>query len=174
MFRLFRLTLDTFVSFSVGAYTSLYFIDKKKMMKQFADIPLVEGRSLLSEELCGDFEREFRKCDRFTWDANHPALGGYSRSNDNGESVDFRDTILGFVANCRRRTIYENQVRRERVGGHLDDPVTLPSPGVPRDIEVGLDDLLGQDERREEEANVGMAENDYYDTYFGADENQQD
>ena len=43
LFHFFRLTLDTFVSFSVGAYTSLYFIDKQKMMKQFADIPLVEG-----------------------------------------------------------------------------------------------------------------------------------
>ena len=42
-FRVFRLSLDTFVSLSVGAYASLYFIDKDKMMKQFAEIPLVEG-----------------------------------------------------------------------------------------------------------------------------------
>ncbi len=42
-FRILRLSLDTFVSLSIGAYASLYFIDKDKMMKQFAEIPLVEG-----------------------------------------------------------------------------------------------------------------------------------
>ncbi len=42
-FRVLRLSLDTFVSLSIGAYASLYFIDKDKMMKKFAEIPLVEG-----------------------------------------------------------------------------------------------------------------------------------
>ena len=42
-FQLLRLSLDTFVSLSIGAYASMYFIDKEKMMKSFSDIPLVEG-----------------------------------------------------------------------------------------------------------------------------------
>ena len=42
-FRVLRLSLDTFVSLSIGAYASLYFIDKDKMMKKFTEIPLVEG-----------------------------------------------------------------------------------------------------------------------------------
>ena len=42
-FRVLRLSLDTLVSLSIGAYASLYFIDKDKMMKKFAEIPLVEG-----------------------------------------------------------------------------------------------------------------------------------
>ena len=42
-FRVIRLGLDTFVSLSIGAYASLYFVDKERMMKQFEDIPLVEG-----------------------------------------------------------------------------------------------------------------------------------
>jgi hypothetical protein len=42
-FQLLRLSLDTFVSFSIGAYASMYFIDKEKMVKSFSDIPLVEG-----------------------------------------------------------------------------------------------------------------------------------
>lgn len=173
-FRLIRLTLDTFCSVSVGAYASLYFIDKKKMMKQFADIPLVEGRSLLSEELCEDFTREFRKCDRRAWDTDHPALGGYPRDGDDGGNTDFQGTILGFVANCRRRAIYENEVRRESGAGRADGPVVVLSPGVPRDIEVGFDDLLEEDKSGGEEANVGMAEGDYFDTYFGKDKDQQD
>jgi hypothetical protein len=43
LFRVFRLSLDTFTSLCIGAYASLYFIDKEKMMRKFVDIPLVEG-----------------------------------------------------------------------------------------------------------------------------------
>lgn len=42
-FKLLRLSLDTFVSLSIGASAQMYFIDKDKMMKSFSDIPLVEG-----------------------------------------------------------------------------------------------------------------------------------
>ena len=51
-FQLLRFSLDTFVSFSIGAYASMYFIDKDKMMKSFSDIPLVEGGCV---EYCMNF-----------------------------------------------------------------------------------------------------------------------
>lgn len=44
LFRVVRLSVDTFVSLSVGAYASMYFIPKDKMMKSFSEIPLVEGK----------------------------------------------------------------------------------------------------------------------------------
>ncbi|KAL3827054.1 hypothetical protein ACHAXA_007561 [Cyclostephanos tholiformis] len=174
MFRLFRLSLDAFTSLCVGAYASLYFIDKDKLMRKFAEIPLVEGRSLLSEELCGDFAREFKKFDRRIWDENHPYLtsGGMpDNASNKDDKNEFRNAIQGFVANCRRRDIYEREIRIER--GCLSDDVhvSIPPPGVPSDIAVNLDDLL---EEEEEYNGVGVNGDDYFDTPFDMGDDERD
>jgi hypothetical protein len=45
-------------SLLVGASTALFLTDEVKMQKNdLANIPLVKGRSLVSEELCSDFIR---------------------------------------------------------------------------------------------------------------------
>ena len=152
-FRLMRLSLDTFVSLSIGAYTSLWFVDKDKMMRSFSDIPLVEGRSLLSEELCGDFTKEFKKLDPQIWDRR-------SSTVDHDEKMNFRNTIQRFVVNCQRRAICEDEMRKER-GVRDDEPVVTPSPGVPRDISINIDDLLGSGETDENSSG-----DDYFDEYF--------
>jgi len=168
-FRVVRLSLDTFVSLSIGAYASLYFVNKDKMMDQFADIPLVEGRSLLSEELCLDFTQEFQKLDRQSWDKKHPSLSG-GQPNSTGRT-DFRKTIQGFVVNCRRRAIYEEGIRNEQ-GLSADEPVVIPPPGVPMDIPVTLDDLFVEERAgRDYGARNG---DDYFDTYFDIDDGEQD
>ena len=176
--RLLRLTVDAFVSLSVGAYASIYFTDTEQMMKRFADIPLLPGRSLLSEELCDEFTNEFRKFDRRVWDEKNGGGGG------GGEIVDFRSTIQMFVTNCRRRHLYEEELRKEggRFGGGgglgggmmsdyhgedaihtTDNPVIIPPPGVPSDIFVSLDDILGEDDQSGTVEKNGM---DAFDTYF--------
>jgi len=180
IFRTIRLALDSFVSLSIGAYASMYFVDKEKMMKQFSEIPLVEGRSLLSEELCEDFTRELRKFDRKTWDPNHPSFTGSStmHSTDEETTTDFRSTIQGFVINCRRRAIYEDEIRKEQ-GLRSGGVVVIPSGGVSRDIPVSLGDLL-EDGRGGENNNNGddddgssmMMGDDYFDSYF--DNNMDD
>lgn len=169
IFRMVRLALDTFVSLSIGSWASLYFIDKDKMMKQFTELPLIEGRSLLSEELCGPFTREFQKFDSQVWDKNHPSLTGGNHTTDVGDS-DFRNTIQGFVANCRRRAIFEEELRKER-GLRGSDIVVVPSSGVPRDISVSLDDLLGEKESETEGARDDG--DDYFDTYFDMGDDEQ-
>ncbi len=132
-----------------------------------------KGRSLLSEELCGDFAREFKKFDRRTWDEDHPSLtssGMTNNSSNNDDKSEFRSTIQGFVANCRRRDLYEKEIRVE--GGLGDDVyVSIPPPGVPSDIAVSLDDLL------EEEAGykaVGVNRDDYFDTPFDVGSEERD
>lgn len=164
-----RLGLDIFVSMSIGAYASIFFIDKDRLMKQFSEIPLVQGRSIISEELCRDFSDEFRKYKRVTWDNNHPALsGGLGNGN---EKSDFISGVEGFVANCRRRSIYEKDLRIEQ-GLKEDEPVIIPPPGVPRDIPVTLDDLMGDKiEGLPDNSNI---EDFYFDKYFdeeGSEEN---
>eukprot|EP00571_Detonula_confervacea_P017461 CAMPEP_0172303498 /NCGR_PEP_ID=MMETSP1058-20130122/5027_1 /TAXON_ID=83371 /ORGANISM="Detonula confervacea, Strain CCMP 353" /LENGTH=302 /DNA_ID=CAMNT_0013014335 /DNA_START=20 /DNA_END=928 /DNA_ORIENTATION=- len=170
LFRTVRLALDTFVSLSVGSYASLYFLDRDKMMKQFSEIPLIEGRSLLSEELCGDFTKEFQKFDSQIWNKNHPSLSGGGHTTDDGQS-DFRNTIQGFVANCRRRAICEEELRTER-GLRGSDVVAIPSPGVPRDISVSLDDLLGKEEFGTDSERDDDGD-EYFDTYFDMDDDHE-
>lgn len=160
LIRGMRLGLDMFVSMSVGAYASLLLFDKDTMMKQASEIPLVQGRSLLSEELCHDFTVEFQKYSRDTWDANHPALTGGVRS-DNKRS-EFTSLIQGFVANCRRRSIYEQELRAEQ-GLREDEPVVVPAPGVPKDISVSLDDLMGD---KIEGSGSNGDDEFYFDKYF--------
>ncbi len=179
-FRILRLTLDAFVSLSVGAYASVYFTDTEQMMKRFADVPLLPGRSLLSEELCDEFTKEFRKFDRQVWDEknNHNRRVG-EKEGGGGGTVDFRSTIQTFVTNCRRRHLYEEELRKEGGGGdggggmmsdyhgdtiQTDEPVIIPPPGVPFDIFVSLDDILGEEDQGDNLLDKnGM---DDFDTYF--------
>ena len=130
-----------------------------------------KGRSLLSEELCGDFAKEFKKFDRRIWDENHPSLSSGGMTNNpsyDDDKREFRSTIQGFVANCRRRGLYEKEIRTER--GLSDDFfVAIPPPGVPSDIAVSLDDLLEEKEYNE----VGMNRDDYFDTPFNMGDDEQ-
>jgi len=173
IFRIMRLSLDTFVSLSVGAYASLFFVDKNLLMKDFAEIPLVEGRSLLAEELCDDFTTEFQKFDPQIWNRNHPSLssgGGSSVNTDSGRrETDFRNAIQGFVVNCRKRAIYEDEIRKER-GMRDEEILDVPPPGVPN-IAVTLEDLLGDGSNMENEDNNG---DDYFDTYFDMSDGDSD
>ena len=164
VFRGVRLLLDSFVSLSIGAYASMFFTDTNKMMQKFSTIPLVEGRSLLSEQLCGDFTQEFRNYDRQIWNSRHPSLtgGDVSRSED---IEGFRDLIQGFVANCQRREIYEKEIRAEQ-GLNAEDPVIIPSPGVPQDISVTLEDLLSTKESGDKEDRDTDGGDEFFDTYF--------
>lgn len=169
VFRGVRLMLDSFVSLSIGAYASIFFTDTTKMMEKFSTVPLVEGRSLLSEQLCRDFTKEFQQYDRTVWNSTHPSLTGGDVSGGGKDIDGFRDLIQGFVVNCKRREIYEKEIRAEQGLGE-DDPVIIPTPGVPRDIPLTLDDLLSTKESGDSlhDADGG---DEFYDTYFdSADE----
>lgn len=167
VFRGVRLMLDTFVSMSIGAYASIYFTDTTKMMEKFEKIPLVEGRSLLSEQLCHDFTKEFKSYGKQFWNSRHHAMTT-DNSNDNrggGEGGEFRELIQGFVANCRRREIYEKDIRQEQ-GLGANDEVIVPTPGVPQDIPVTLDDLISTKDFSDNEDGDDANGDDFFDTYF--------
>ena len=80
--------------------------------------------------------------------------------------------MFRFVANCRRREVCESELREEQgLGRH--EAVSVPAPGVPR-VDVNLDDLLldaGGSDEQDEGSNGGGG--DYFDDYFGTDENDQ-
>jgi hypothetical protein len=165
IFRGVRLMLDTFVSMSIGAYASIYFTDTNKMMEKFEKIPLVEGRSLLSEQLCHDFTKEFKSYGKQFWNSRHHAMTTDNSDNGGGEGGEFRELIQGFVANCRRREIYEKDIRQEQ-GLGANDEVIVSSPGVPQDILVTLDDLFSTKDLTHNEDGDDANGDDFFDTYF--------
>lgn len=128
---------------------------------------------MLSEELCEDFSNEFKKFDRKIWDMNHPSLtsGGMPNMNYTNGGKEFRNTIQGFVANCRRRRLYENELRTERRFGDDDGYVPIPPPGVPSDIAVSLEDLLDNEEDNQLEMKNG---DDFFDTPFNMGNKEDD
>jgi|Transcript_19731 hypothetical protein len=114
LLRAVRFTLDVFVSLTVGASTSFYFTDQDYMMSQIANVPLVEGRSLVADEFCSDLIQEFRNIPTEVWrDTQNPALV----------------SVRTFVKNCQYRQSYEAKLRQDY---HLqpNEPVSIPSPGV--------------------------------------------
>lgn len=165
IFRGVRLMLDTFVSMSIGAYASIYFTDTNKMMEKFEKIPLVEGRSLLSEQLCHDFTKEFKSYGKQFWNSRHHAMTTDNNNRGGDEGGEFRELIQGFVANCRRREIYEKDIRQEQ-GLGANDEVIVPTPGVPQDIPVTLDDLFSTKDFSDNEDGDNANGDDFFDTYF--------
>uniref|UniRef100_A0A7S4MT16 Uncharacterized protein n=1 Tax=Odontella aurita TaxID=265563 RepID=A0A7S4MT16_9STRA len=108
--------IDLVLSLVIGCSGAFFLLDIDRMRDDFSRIPLVKGRSLLSEELCADYSRESY---RFSSVMNKPK-----------QDDPTIDAIREFVSNCQRRAIYEDQLRKERTLTS-SDPVSVPWPGVP-------------------------------------------
>lgn len=111
--------VDLILSLAVGCSATLFLSDADKMRHDFSRIPLVKGRSLLSDELCADFSKE-----------SHRFSAIMNSSRHQNRSLD---AIREFVSNCRKRAAYEDQLRKER-NLTSNDPVSVPWPGVPPSI----------------------------------------
>eukprot|EP00563_Minutocellus_polymorphus_P010938 CAMPEP_0181065102 /NCGR_PEP_ID=MMETSP1070-20121207/24557_1 /TAXON_ID=265543 /ORGANISM="Minutocellus polymorphus, Strain NH13" /LENGTH=358 /DNA_ID=CAMNT_0023145465 /DNA_START=69 /DNA_END=1146 /DNA_ORIENTATION=+ len=130
--RTFKFGLDVFVSGMMALYMSAIWTDKKRLLHEAAEMPLVEGRSLISDELCADFRKHYATIPQDTW-AKHRGTS------------DALTAIETFVVNCQRRQLFERALRHERglqPGGSAQDyHPTIPSPGVPKDLDVVLADI---------------------------------
>jgi hypothetical protein len=137
LYRTIKLGLDLFVSTSMALYGSA-------AMTDMAEIPLVEGRSLIADELCDDFIDVYRGIPRKTW----------KKYEGKSEALD---AISGFVMNCMRRKVVENEIMEQNRsfgmadshdedGGKAASPRSsgdelhpeIPSPGISRDMHVEI------------------------------------
>ncbi|KAL7465440.1 hypothetical protein ACHAXS_005754 [Conticribra weissflogii] len=142
-FRAARLCAEVAASIFVGATVRKNFPESSIRWK-WSEVPLVEGRSVLSEQLCGDFSAVLNRYSRRTWDPDHPTLIGTNGTSGpvaSDSEIDGINMLEGFVANCKRRALYEERLRKEQ-GLKEDEAVVVPSPGVPRDISISFDDLF--------------------------------
>jgi hypothetical protein len=105
-------------SLLVGASTALFLTDEVKMQKNdLANIPLVKGRSLVSEELCSDFIREYNRLPKQLW----------SSGKNDAENLSL-NAIGNFVGNCQKRN--RLVLHRRNDGLELEEARKIPDPGV--------------------------------------------
>eukprot|EP00559_Dactyliosolen_fragilissimus_P009664 CAMPEP_0184873372 /NCGR_PEP_ID=MMETSP0580-20130426/41807_1 /TAXON_ID=1118495 /ORGANISM="Dactyliosolen fragilissimus" /LENGTH=403 /DNA_ID=CAMNT_0027376273 /DNA_START=1133 /DNA_END=2344 /DNA_ORIENTATION=- len=150
LLRTLLLGVDVLVATSVAMYSSAIFMDKSKFMKDLSEIPLVEGRSIISDELCEDFIDVYKSIPQKTW-KKFEGEGDASVDDvvdvQEGEK-EVLEAIGNFVRNCLRRQMYEEELRREEVSQSEWDssasrhsssiPIDIPHPGVPPDREVHI------------------------------------
>ena len=80
----------------MATYGSLYFVDCKRLLDGASAILLVEGRSMISDELCADYTKLYRSIPPSTW-------GKYE------DSVPL-EAINKFVRNCIRQQVMETML----------------------------------------------------------------
>ena len=158
---------DALLSLMVAASVSMAYTDADKLRRELVEIPLVTGRSLVSDTLCDDITAELQK-------VQQEDLPVYSRlqqllddqragrsDTPQTPAAFYLESIQHFTENCQRRRAMEKRIRQEQ-GLDNRDSVDIPPPGVPRDgprlvtltdgnqIEVNNDDVdfnaLGQGE----------------------------
>jgi len=173
----FSILLDTIMSTLLGISVGIWFVDKAKIYQTIEDIPLIAGKSQLSNALCTDFISYYKTIPKSFWVQNED---------------DILTTITHVIENCKKRQAYEKQLlqttqqqehefltRNETILGirpkpQDDDaeknngssPISLPN-AVPYDIlqQVSMDDTEEEEERfqiKELEEIMDWAEVDDY------------
>jgi hypothetical protein len=151
--KMVKLGMDTFVSLSMAAWGSFYFMDTQEMTRSISRMPLIEGKSLVSQLLCDDFIDLYQSIPRRKWD-------NYTNLHQQLEAVTGKKTnlmmIQDFVWNCIKRKTYEKQMSLESLSTSStvssesteqesgdswlgEGVVEIPYPGVPEDIEIVLE-----------------------------------
>jgi hypothetical protein len=149
------IAIDLTVSLATGAAVWFYTIDKKGTFDAISNVPLVEGRSAVSDTLCADFIDQKNKLPKKLW----------TEYNDDAVTM-----LRKFIENCQRRTQYERQLRIEK-GLEPEEPVIIPPPGVPPDM------VIEDEEEKAAELYAWVAEDDwaaYGDEWDEEDNNDDD
>jgi len=145
-YKILTFTNYVLISLNVAGYVAYKYTDVNGLLNKMAEAPLLEGRSIVCEELCGDFIREYRSIPPEFW-----------AKADGKSPFKICTAIEKFAYNCKRRQIYEQQLKDEGAVGsqirfdglqgevrqsHDDDTehIPIPSPGVPPNIPVSFDD----------------------------------
>ena len=124
------LLFDALLSTAMAGTVWIMATDKEKVFKTASELPLVQGKSDVSDALCDDFIAHYETIRPDFWQ---------DYSGESGAESGLR-AISDFVANCKKRQAFERILRRE-AGLGPSDPVSIPSGGVPRDV---VDDYDGE------------------------------
>lgn len=175
--RAARVGLDALLSLYVAAFVSSYATDPKKILDQVSEVPLVSGRSIISDELCDDFILEHGQFPTEFW---------HRLKNSSEDATTLTQICIAmdnFVTNCKKRRIYEKELQDGRFSEGLQIPdfytndidaaekssegVNIPPPGVPRTIDVSSFVVSGSSHR-----NNTTADGSFSDESNAKDENR--
>jgi hypothetical protein len=134
---------DGVLSLMVAASVSMTYTDADKLRNELLEIPLVPGRSLVSDALCDDITAELQKVQQEDLpvylrlkaalkEHQHTAAVSASMSTPQTPASLYLESIERFSENCQRRRAMEKRIRQEQ-GLDKRDPVEIPISGVPRD-----------------------------------------
>ena len=123
----FLTAIDAVLACMMGGVVWVVTTPKVKMFEAVADIPLVPGRSAVSDTLCSDFIENYKRIPKDLW------------APETIQRDDVTKNIKRFVENCQRRQEME-RLLRQNAGLDENDPVKIPYPGVPADSIVEVEE----------------------------------
>ncbi len=136
------LLFDGIVSLYVALFVSTRNPDK--FLQRISEIPLMEGESVISRELCPVLLNEFQNVQNDLAASDRPTLPLIHANNKlivrdamANPQTPVLQCMMKFCTNCRRRAAYE-QILREQ-SGSTDAVISIPAPGVPPDLDVTND-----------------------------------
>ena len=109
--RSLNLGFDIMLSFFAAIEGTKYFTNTTQILDDISSIPLVKGKSLISDELCSDFINVYRSIPKETW-KQYEANDGEKQQGINM----VLQTISSFVRNCHRRKMVEKDCFSEMNG----------------------------------------------------------
>lgn len=138
--NMFRTLLEVALSLNAAVLATTYWTDTDEILNKAADIPLIEGRSIVCDQLCDDFIEEYQSIPPEFWH-------NLNKSRPDSSPTKAFLAIEKFVQNCMKRRIYESQLTEqegsisEAFKDHKDIEIKLlkpyiPQPGVPQDIDI--------------------------------------
>lgn len=139
-----KLALDICVSMLMAASTSFSILDENTLVDSVATLPLSEGRSVVSDEFCVTMQQEIAK--------RNPSI--FTKA----DSIYLKG-MYSFSQNCSRRQSYEAVLRQES-GMSSNDPVSIPSGGVPEDYQISNDGTASYNSGEEEDSSYGASSSD--------------
>jgi hypothetical protein len=126
-----RLITDILVSVSVGTSGTLLLLQahEDSMRHDFEEAPLVAGKSVVAEQMCGPF---LALMTNKNVDEKRMVLLDNNNLNNNDNDDPNMITFSNFIANCRLRRDFETRIRTDEGLSSDDVPVSIPFPGLER------------------------------------------
>jgi hypothetical protein len=98
------------------------------------NLPLCEGRSIVSDTICNEWQDIIRhKIAPEFWENLNERSQFEGGEQCKLKNPEFFKGVLEFNQACRKRKSFEDIIRK-REGKKPDEPVIIPSPGVPNNI----------------------------------------
>ncbi|KAL7455290.1 hypothetical protein ACHAWC_006837 [Mediolabrus comicus] len=118
--------VDLAISLLVGISTSIFLTRPDDLLKDFAKTPLLQGKSVLSEELCQPFSQEMYRINQGYHVYNAPSIDNSTEKqvisfqelwkDDNIGELESLKAIRDFVVNCHKREHIIEETKAHHVG----------------------------------------------------------